>query len=157
MIVQLLGDIFRCTFLDTVPMENQLSQICQNIHRLKILGHDLKDSLIAVVMVMLLPDLYTLLRQYLYMKKKSKLITEFVTKQILIEENSHGNASYVTLIGNNKRKKPSQGPSTNSDVKKNQAAGTISENRRIEGSKTWTARLPQLLKKVLFIFSWHGK
>jgi len=107
MIVQLLGDIFRCTFLDTVPMENQLSQICQNIHRLKILGHDLKDSLIAVVMVMLLPDLYTLLRQYLYMKKESKLITGFVTKQILMEENSHGNASYVTLIGNNKRKKPS--------------------------------------------------
>jgi len=28
MIVQLLGDIFRCIFLDTVPIENQLSQIC---------------------------------------------------------------------------------------------------------------------------------
>jgi len=48
------------------------------------------------------------------MKKKSKLITEFVTKQILIEENSHGNALYVVLIGDSKGKKPSQGPSTDS-------------------------------------------
>jgi len=58
MIVQLLGDIFRCIFLDTIPMENQLSQMYQKVHRLKVLGHDLKDSLIAAVMVMSLPDSY---------------------------------------------------------------------------------------------------
>jgi len=43
---------------------------------------------------------------------------EFVTKQILMEENSHGNISHVALIGDGKEKKPSQGPSTNSDAKK---------------------------------------
>ena len=105
--VQLLGDIFRCTFLDTIPIENQLSQIRRKVHRLKILRHDLKNSLIAAVIVMSLPDLYASLRQYLYMKKESKLMMEFITKQILIEENSHGDISYVTLIGDGKRKKPS--------------------------------------------------
>jgi len=115
--VQLLGDIFRCTFLDTVSMENQLSQRYQKVHRLKVLRHDLKDSLIAAVMVMSLPDSYALLQQHLYIKKKSKLTTEFVTKQILMEENSHGNASHVALMGDGKGKKPSQGPSTDSDAK----------------------------------------
>ena len=62
MMVQLLGDIFRCTFLDTVPMENQLSQMHQKVHRLMVLRHDLKDFLIAAVMVMSLPDSYVSLQ-----------------------------------------------------------------------------------------------
>jgi len=33
------------------------------------------------------------------MKKESKLTTEFVTKQILMEENSRGDASHVALMG----------------------------------------------------------
>jgi len=59
MIVQQLGDIFRCIFLDTVPMKNQLSQIHQKVHRLKVLRHNLKNSLIIAVMVISLLDLYT--------------------------------------------------------------------------------------------------
>jgi len=35
-----------------------------------------------------------------------------------MEENSHGSTSYIALIEDSKRKKPSQGPSTNSDAKK---------------------------------------
>ena len=70
-------------------------------------------------MVILLSDSYTLLQQYLYMKKESKLMTEFVTKQILMEENSYGDALHVILMGDSKRKKPSQGPSTDSNAKKN--------------------------------------
>jgi len=116
--VQLLGDIFRCIFLDTVLIENQLSQIHRKVHKLKVLRHNLKDSLIIAVMVILLSNSYTLLQQYLYMKKESKLITEFVTKQILMKENSHGDTLYIVLIGDSKRKKPSQGPSTDSDAKK---------------------------------------
>jgi len=69
----------------------------QNIERFTDLRHDLKDSLIVVVMVMSLPNSYASLQQYLYIKKESKLIMEFVTKQILMEENSHGNTSHVTL------------------------------------------------------------
>jgi len=41
------------------------------------------------------------------MKKKSKLIMEFVIKQILIEENSRGDTSHVVLIGDGKGKKSS--------------------------------------------------
>jgi len=52
------------------------------------------------------------------MKKESKLTTEFVTKQILMEENSCGDASYVALMGDGKGKKPSQGLSTDSDANK---------------------------------------
>jgi len=79
----------------------------RKVHRLKVLGHNLKDSLIAAVMVMSLPDSYASLRQHLYMKKESKLTMEFVTKQILMEENSHGNTSHITLMGDGKGKKPS--------------------------------------------------
>jgi len=46
-------------------MENQLSQMYRKVHRLKVLGHNLKDSLIAAVMVMSLPDSYASLRQHL--------------------------------------------------------------------------------------------
>ena len=89
---------------------------------------------------------------------------EFVTKQILMEENSHGDASHVVLMGDGKGKKPSQGSSTNSDAKKknikyhyckkkghvkleyrklkaNQAARTVPKNKRVEGSKTQTAKV----------------
>ena len=97
-----------------------------------------------------------------------------------MEENSRGDASHVALMGDGKGKKPSQGPSTDSDAKKknmkchyckkkghvksecrklkaDQAAGTVSENKRIEGSKTQTAKVATTTKKVLFIFLWHRK
>jgi len=110
------------------------------------------------------------------MKKESKLMTEFVTKQILIEENSCGDASHVALMGDGKGKKPSQGPSTDSDAKKknmkchyckkkrhvksecrklkaNQAAGTVSENKRVEGSKTQTAKITAITEEsVIHLF-----
>jgi len=67
-------------------------------------------------------------------------------------------------MGDSKGKKPSQGPSTDSDMKKknmkchyckkkghvklecsklkgNQAAGIVSKNKRVEGSKTQTAKV----------------
>ena len=106
---------------------------------------------------------------------------EFVTKQILMEENSHGNASYVALMGDGKGKKSSQGPSTNSDVKKknmkchyykkkgyvkpecrklkaNQAAGTVPENKRVEGSKTQTAKVAITTKESIihFFMAWEA-
>jgi len=115
------------------------------------------------------------------MKKKSKLMIEFVTKQILIEENSHGNASHVALIGDSKGKKPSQGPSTDSDMKKknmkchyckkkghvklecrklrvNQAAGTVSENKRVKGSKTQTTKVAATTEEsVIHLFmAWEA-
>jgi len=101
---------------------------------------------------------------------------EFVTKQILMEENSYDNASHVTLIEDGKEKKPSQGPSTDSDMKKknmkchyykkkghvklecrklraNQAAGTVSENKRVEGSKTQTTKVIATTEEsIIYLF-----
>ena len=90
-------------------------------------------------------------------------MTEFVTKQILMEENSYGDALHVILMGDSKRKKPSQGPSTDSNAKKNmkchyckkkghvklecrklkanQVARTVPENKRVEELKTQTAKV----------------
>jgi len=62
--------------------------MCQKVHRLKVLRHNLKDSLIAAVMVMSLPDSYASLLQHLYMNKESKLMTEFV-RGMLGEAPSH--------------------------------------------------------------------
>ena len=48
---RLLGDVFRTTLVDMVPMEQQLSNMRDKVHRLRDLGHNLKDSLIATVMI----------------------------------------------------------------------------------------------------------
>ena len=89
-----------------VPMEQQLSDMRDKVHRLRDLGHDLKDSLIATVMIISLPESYALLRQYLYMKDETTLTTDFVIKQILIDEKSREEASHVTLMGHSKGKRP---------------------------------------------------
>jgi len=46
---------------------------------------------------MSLPDSYASLQQHPYIKKESKLTMEFVTKQILMKENSHGD-SLLSLL-----------------------------------------------------------
>jgi len=58
----LLRDVFRTTLVDIVPMEQQLSDMRDKVHRLRDLGHDLKDSLIVMVMIILLLEFYALLR-----------------------------------------------------------------------------------------------
>jgi len=115
------------------------------------------------------------------MKKESKLTMEFVTKQILIEENSCSNASHIALMGDGKGKKFSQGPSTDSDAKKknmkcyyckkkrhvkpeyrklkaDQAARTVPENKRVEGSKTQTAKIATTTKEsIIHLFmAWEA-
>ena len=57
-IAWLLGDVFRTTFVDTVSMEQQLSDIRDKVHRLRDLGHNLKNSLIVTVMIILLLESY---------------------------------------------------------------------------------------------------
>jgi len=76
------------------------------VHRLRDLGHDLKDSLIATVIIISLPESYALLRQHLYMKDETTLTTDFVIKQILMDEKSREGASHVALMGHNKGKRP---------------------------------------------------
>jgi len=55
--------------------------------------------MIAMLIMVLLPESYTSLRQHLYIKDKDTLTMDFVIKQILLEENAHRDTSYVVLIG----------------------------------------------------------
>jgi len=140
-------------------MEEQLIDMSKKVHKLKDLGY---DTTITMLIMVLLPESYASLRQHLYMKDKDTLTMDFVIKQILLEENACGDTSHITLIGEGKGKKPvnqSQDPFANSNTKKknikfhyykrkghfkseckklkaNQSARTVSENRRVEESKT---------------------
>jgi len=55
--------------------------------------------MIAMLIMVLLLESYTSLRQHLYIKDKDTLTMDFVIKQILLEENAHRDTSYVVLIG----------------------------------------------------------
>lgn len=101
----LFVDIFKGYFVNTISMEKQFNNISEKVHRLKDLGYDLKDAIIAMLIVVSLPESYTSLRQHLYIKDKNTLIIDFVIKQILLEENTCRDISHVALIGNGKRKK----------------------------------------------------
>ena len=87
-----------------------------------------------------------------------------------MEENSHGNTSYIALMEDGKRKKHSQGPSTNSDAKKrhvkleyrklkaNQAARTVPENSKVKGSKTQTTKVTTTFQEsvIHFFIVWEA-
>ena len=79
---ELLGDIFRITFVDMVPMEWQLGDMHKKIYRLKDLGHIFKYLLIATVMIMFLPEFYASLWQHLFMKNENTLTMDFVIRQM---------------------------------------------------------------------------
>ena len=70
------------------------------------MGQDLKNSLIATVMMISLPESYTSLRQYLYMKDESTLTTDFVVRQILMDEKARAGPLHVALTSHGKEKKP---------------------------------------------------
>ena len=108
----------------------------------------------------------------MYIKDKDTLTIDFVIKQIL-QENTHGDVSHVTLMREGKEKKPVkqlQNPSINSNAKKknikyhyckrkeyfkseckklkaDQAAGTVPENKRVEKSKTQTTKVAAISKE----------
>jgi len=105
-VAQLFVDVFKRYFVDTISMEEQLSDICEKVHKLKNLGYDLKDASIAMLMMVSLLESYASLRQHLYIKDKNTLTMDFVIKQILLEENAHGGTLYIALIGDGKGKKP---------------------------------------------------
>jgi len=122
---ELLGDIFRTTFVDMVPMEQQLNDMRKKVHRLKDLGHTFKDSLIATVMIMSLPESYASLRQHLFMKDENTLTMDFVIRQILMDEKAQEATPHITLMGNQKGKKSthqSLDQSNDNDAKKKNLA-----------------------------------
>jgi len=156
-------------------MEEQLSDMHEKVHRLKDLGHNLEDAIIIMLMVVSLPESYTSLRQHLYMKDKNSLTTDFVIKQILLEENAHGGTSHVALMEDGKEKKPVyqfQGSSSDSDAKKKNLkypyckkkghfkleyrkfkadylSGNIPDNKKGQSSKGETAKVAAVSHETL--------
>ena len=65
-------------------MEEQLTDMSEKIHKLKNLGYKFKDAMIAMLIMVSLPDSYTSLRQHLYMKDKDTLTMDFITNSHLL-------------------------------------------------------------------------
>ena len=156
----------------------------EKVHKLKNLGYDFKDATIAMLIMVLLLDYYASLRQHLYMKDKDTLTMDFVIKQVLLEENTRGDVSYVTLMGEGKGKKPvkqSQDSSADGDLKKknmkchyckkkehlklecrklkaDQAVGIVPKNRRVEGSKPQTIKVATISEEsIIHLFmAWEA-
>lgn len=83
----LIGELFRGTLSDDQPMETQLNSMRQKAHILSSLGQPLDDSLVAIAMVISLPQSYSTLRTIL-MSSNDKLTAETVIAQVLVEEKS---------------------------------------------------------------------
>ena len=84
-IVYLISELFRSMLSDDESMETQLNSMWQKANVLKTLGQLLKDSLVAIAMVILLPPTYSTL-QTILMATDDKLTTDAVINQVLIEE-----------------------------------------------------------------------
>jgi len=102
---ELLGNIFRATFVNTISIERQLGDMHEKVHRLKDLGHTFKDSLIATVMITSLPEFYASLWQHLFMRDENTLTMDFIIRQILMDEKSKETTPHVALIEDHKGKK----------------------------------------------------
>ena len=66
-------NVFKGYFVDTISMEEQLTDMSEKVHKLKNLGYKFKDAMIAMLIMISLPDSYVSLRQHLYMKDEDTL------------------------------------------------------------------------------------
>ena len=93
----LIGELFRNTLSDESPMEPQLIAMRQKSHVLKSLGLTLEDALVAIAMVISLPESYSTIRTIL-MSSEDKLSPDTVVAQVLIEEKSRKNSTAQTAL-----------------------------------------------------------
>ena len=183
-VAQLFVNIFKEHFVDTISIEEQLTDMSEKVHKLKNLGYKFKNATITMLIMVSLLDSYASLRQHLYMKDEDTLTMDFVIKQILLKENACEDASHITLMEEGKGKKPvkqSQDSSVDSDAKKknikchyckrkgyfkseykklkaNQAARTVPQTRRVEELKTQTAKVTATSEEdvVCLFIAWES-
>lgn len=84
----LTGEIFRGTFTDETPLEPQLNAVRHKAYILKTLKHDLSDALVAIALIISLPESYSTLRTILMATPEDLLTTDGVVTQVLTEERS---------------------------------------------------------------------
>ena len=83
----LIGKLFQNTLSEESPLEPQLNVMCHKAHVLTLLGLKLEDALVAIAIVLSLPESYSTLRTIL-MSMEDKLLPDSIISQILIEEKS---------------------------------------------------------------------
>jgi hypothetical protein len=93
----IIGELFRNTLSDESPMEPQLIAMRQKSHVLTSLGLTLEDTLVAIAMVISLPESYSTIRTIL-MSSEDKLSPDTVVAQVLIEEKSRNNSTAQTAL-----------------------------------------------------------
>ena len=93
----LIGELFRNTLSDESPMELQLIAMRQKSHMLKSLRLTLEDALVAIAMVISLPESYSSICTIL-MSSKDKLSPDTIVAQVLIEEKSQKNSTAQTAL-----------------------------------------------------------
>jgi Reverse transcriptase (RNA-dependent DNA polymerase)/gag-polypeptide of LTR copia-type/GAG-pre-integrase domain len=93
----LIGELFRNTLSDESPLEPQLNMMRHKAHVLSSLGLKLEDALVAIAIVLSLPESYSTLRTIL-MSTEDKLLPDSVISQILIEEKSRKNPAQTALL-----------------------------------------------------------
>jgi hypothetical protein len=93
----LIGELFRNTLSDESPLEPQLNAMRHKAHVLTSLGLKLEDALVAIAIVISLPESYSTLRTIL-MSTEDKLLPDSVISQILIEEKSRKNPAQTALL-----------------------------------------------------------
>ena len=84
-IAYLISELFRATLSDDTDLEPQLNAMRQKATTLRTLGQPLDDALIAIAIVISLPESYSVLRTIL-MSTDDKLTTDKIIAQILTEE-----------------------------------------------------------------------
>ena len=96
----LTGEIFRGTFTDATPLEPQLIAVRHKAYILKTLNHELSDALVAIALIISLPESYSTLRTILMTTPEDQLTTDSVVTQVLTEERSrqNPNTSQVALL-----------------------------------------------------------
>jgi hypothetical protein len=107
----LIGKLFWSTFLDESPLEPQLNAMRHKAHVLSSLGLKLEDALVAIAMVISLPESYSTLKTIL-MSTEDKLLPDAVIAQVLIEEKSRKNPAHMALLahgGKGKGKRDQKG------------------------------------------------
>jgi len=105
--LNLFKEVFKDNFVETISMEEQVISLWQKLQKLKDLGYEVNDNLVGMVIMSGLPESYFSLKQHLSMQDESRLTTDFIIKQVLLEEKNHIRPlSQIALVGNTKWKKP---------------------------------------------------
>lgn len=96
-IAYLIGELFRNTLDDELPLGPQMDSMVQKGHLIRSLGQVIDDTLIAIAIVISLPPSYATLKTIL-MSTDGSLTSEKVVTQVLREEKDRRHGTEATAL-----------------------------------------------------------